>query len=79
VTPFPQKQGTLRAIRHLERIPALAGYLYHEVRAQPGQEVGLAKSGHRAPLYIELVSPRLKEIRQSVNQITSWSNLYEVE
>ena len=78
VTPFPRQNGNLLAIRHLSLIPALPGYLYHEVRAQPGQPVGLAKSGCRAPLYIELMSPNAGEVRRSVDQIASWTDLYEV-
>ena len=79
VTPFPRRNGTLRAIRHLDLIPKLPGYLYHEVRGQAGQAVGLAKGGYRAPLYIELMSADADEIRRSVEQVASWSDLYEVE
>ncbi|HWX19627.1 MAG TPA: ATP-grasp domain-containing protein [Candidatus Binatia bacterium] len=79
VTPFPRKNGTLRATRHLEQILKLPGYVYHEVRAQPGQPVGLASGGFRAPLYVELMSPDTGEIRHSVDQLASWSDLYEVE
>jgi biotin carboxylase len=79
VTPFPSKSGALRSIRHLDQLAKLPGYLYHEVRAQPGQTVGLAKGGHRAPLYVELMSANAEEIRRSVDQIASWSDLYEVE
>jgi biotin carboxylase len=79
VTPFPSKNGTLRAIRHLDQIPKLPGYLYHEVRGQPGQAVGLSKGGYRAPLYVELMSPHPDEIRRSVDQLASWTDLYEVE
>jgi hypothetical protein len=79
VTPFPAKTGTLRSIRHLDRIAKLPGYLYHEVRSQPGQPVGLAKGGHRAPLYVELMSPDADTVRRSVDQIASWRDLFEVE
>ena len=79
VTPFAHRNGILRDIRHLDRLPSLPGYLYHEVRAQPGQRVGLARSGCRAPLYIELVSESADEIRHGVDLIASWSDLYLVE
>jgi biotin carboxylase len=79
VSPFPSKKGTLRAVRHLERVPKLPGYLYHEVRAQPGKSVGLAKNGFRAPLYIELLAEDPDEIRRGVDEIASWSDIYEVE
>lgn len=79
VTPFAPPNGTLRTIRNLDRLTRLPGYLYHEVRAQPGASVGLAKSGHRAPLYVELMSADADAVRGSVNQIASWSDLYEVE
>jgi biotin carboxylase len=78
VTPFPRKNGTLREIRHLERLKTLPGYLYHEVRSQPGKSVGLAKSGARAPLYLELVSDDADEVRRSVDMIAGWTDLYEV-
>ena len=78
VTPFPPANGVLKAIQYLDRLPNLPGYLYHEVRAQPGQMVGLARSGYRAPLYIELVSADAGEIRESVDQIASWKDLYVV-
>lgn len=79
VTPFPRKKGVLKATRHLDRIPKLPGYLYHEVRGNPGQAVGLAKNGFRAPLYIELKSSDPREVRDSVNEISSWSDIYEVD
>jgi hypothetical protein len=79
VTPFAPKNGILRSICYLDRLAQLPGYLYHEVRAQPGQPVGLAKSGYRAGLYVELLSANADEVRSSVNQIASWSDLYEVE
>jgi biotin carboxylase len=79
VTPFARSNGTLRAIRHLDRIAALPGYLYHEVRAQPGQAVGLSKNGFRAPLYVELSADDADTVRRSVDEIASWSDLYEVE
>lgn len=79
VSPFPSKNGTLRAIRHLDEIPKLPGYLYHEVRGQMGQAVGMAKGGYRAPLYVEFVSDNADEVRRSVDQLASWTDLYEVE
>jgi biotin carboxylase len=79
ITPFASRNGTLRAIRYLDRLTKLPGYLYHEVRIQPGQPVGLSKSGYRAPLYIELQSAEADTVRRSVDQIASWSDLYEVE
>jgi hypothetical protein len=69
----------LRAIRHLDQLTSLPGYLYHEVRIQPGQPVGLSKNGYRAPLYVELKSADADTVRRSVDQIASWSDLYEVE
>jgi len=79
VTPFAGRNGTLRAIRHLDRLTKLPGYLYHEVRIQPGQPAGLSKSGYRAPLYVELMSADADTVRRSVDQIASWPDLYEVE
>jgi biotin carboxylase len=79
VTPFPRKNGALREIRHLDRLAQLPGYLYHEVRSQPGKPVGLAKSGARAPLYLELVSDDADEVRRGVDMIAGWTDLYEVE
>jgi biotin carboxylase len=79
VTPFPAKNGTLRSIRHLDRLAKLPGYLYHEVRAQPGTAVGLSKRGYRAPLYVELMSSSTEHVLRSVDELASWSDLYEVE
>jgi ATP-grasp domain len=79
VTPFAPRDGTLRSIRHLDRIPQLPGYLYHEIRAQPGQQVGLSRNGYRAGLYVELLSSDANEVRRSVEGIASWTDLYEVE
>jgi biotin carboxylase len=79
ITPFASRNGTLRAIRYLDRLTELPGYLYHEVRIQPSQPVGLSKNGYRAPLYIELQSADADAVRRSVDQIASWSDLYEVE
>lgn len=79
VTPFAPRNGTLRSIRHLDRLAKLPGYLYHEVRAQPGQKLGLAKSGYRAGLYIELRSEDPDEVRRSVAVIASLTDLYELE
>jgi hypothetical protein len=79
VTPFACRNGTLRDIRHLDLLAKLPTYLYHEVRIQPGQPVGLARSGYRAPLYIELLSEDADAVRRSVDQIASWPDIYEVE
>ena len=78
VTPFARHGGKLRAIRRLERITRLPTYLYHEVRAQPGDGVGLSKDGCRAPLYIELRSADAAAVRRDVAEIASWTDLYEV-
>src|SRR5258706_15878956 len=75
VTPFPPRTGSLRQIRHLDRIPSLPGYLYHEIRGKPGQRVGLARGGFRAPLYVELRSANPDDVRRSVDGIASWSDL----
>jgi hypothetical protein len=69
----------LRAIRHIDRITQLPTYLYHEVRIQPGQVVGLARNGYRSPLYIELLSTDADTVRRSVDEIASWTDLYELE
>ena len=79
VTPFAPRDGKLRSIRHLDGITKLPGYLYHEIRAEPGQSVGLSKSGYRAGLYVELLSADAEEVRRSVNEIASWTDLYELE
>jgi biotin carboxylase len=79
VTPFPVQNGTLRTIQHLDDLAKLPGYLYHEVRAQPGQSVGLAKSGYRAPLYIELASADRDAVLRSVERIAAWRDLYILE
>lgn len=79
VTPFAPRDGTLRAIEGLDRVTRLPGYIYHEVRAQPGQRVGLARSGFRAPLYIELLSDNPDDIERGVEQIASWADLYVVD
>jgi hypothetical protein len=79
VTPFAPRNGILRSIRHLDRLAKLPGYLYHEVRGQPGQATGLAKSGYRAGLYVELMSSDADEVRRSVDEIASWTDLYELE
>ena len=78
VTPFAPRDGTLRSIRRLDRIPKLPGYLYHEVRSQRGQQIGLSKSGFRAGLYIELISDDPEVVRRTVDEIASWTDLYEV-
>ena len=79
VSPFPSKNGTLRTINHLDEIPRLPGYLYHEIRAKPGQSVGMASGGFRAPLYIELMSPINDEVRRGLDQLIAWSDIYVVE
>jgi biotin carboxylase len=79
VTPFAHRNGALRAIRHLDLLAKLPTYLYHEVRIQPGQPVGLSRNGHRAPLYIELRSEDADAVRRDVDQIASWLDLYEVD
>ena len=79
LTPFAPRGGTMRAIRHLDRLIRLGTYLYHEVREQPGHPVGLAKNGCRAPLYIELQSADAAAVRRDVAEIASWQDLYELE
>ena len=79
ITPFAPRTGKLISIRHLDRLAQLQTYLYHEVRAQPGQTVGLSKNGGRAPLYIELQSSDAAAVRQDVKEIASWSDLFELE
>lgn len=79
ITPFPSTSGSLRSIRHLEDIPRLPTYLYHEIRGQTGQAVGLAKNGCRSPLYIELKSEDAEAVRRDVDLIASWTDLYEIE
>jgi biotin carboxylase len=79
ITPYPSTEGTLRAINYLDQLADLPGYLYHEVRTQPGHAVGMAKSGHRPPLYVELMSPNVDEVRRGVDQLASWSDIYVVE
>ena len=79
VTPFAPRDGKLVSIRHLDRVIKLPGYLYHEIRGQVGQPIGLSKSGYRAGLYIELLSPDADEVRRSVDEIASWTDLYELE
>ena len=79
LTPYARRDGKLRSIRHLDSLAQLPTYLYHEVRAQPGSSVGLAKNGCRAPLYIELQSPDAAAVRRDVQAIASWTDLYEVE
>ena len=79
VTPFARQDGTLRMIRHLDRLPQLPGYLYHEVRAQPGQRVGLARGGFRAPLYLELVSDDPDEVQRGVDEVAGWTDLVQLD
>ena len=78
LTPFARRDGKLRSIRHLDRIVQLGTYLYHEVRAQPGHAVGLSKDGCRAPLYIELQAADAAAVRRDVDDIASWTDLYDV-
>jgi hypothetical protein len=79
VTPFAPRDGKLVSIRHLDRVAKLPGYLYHQIRAQPGQPIGLSKNGYRAGLYIELLTSDTEEVRRSVDEIASWTDLYELE
>jgi biotin carboxylase len=79
ITPFPRADGFLRAIRHLDRVPWLPGYHYHEVRTELGQPVGQSKSGYRAPLYIELLAASSNDVRRGVEEVASWTDLYAVE
>jgi hypothetical protein len=79
VTPFPRSNGTLREIRHLDQLTDVPGYLYHEVRAQPGQAVGLARGGYRAPLYVELAADDADAVRRGVDRLASWTDLYVVD
>ena len=46
---------------------------------QPGQAVGLAKSGFRSPLYVELLSDDAALVRRSVAEIAAWSDLFVVD
>ena len=78
VTPYARVQGTLVAIRHLDRLEKLPGYKYHQIRLQAGQPVGLARDGFKAPLYIELQAPRMEDVRNAVAEIASWDDLFEV-
>ncbi len=78
VTPYPREKGVLAAIRHLDRIEKLPGYVYHEIRAKVGQAVGLSRDGFKSPLYIELQAPRIEEVRRAVAEIASWDDLFEV-
>jgi biotin carboxylase len=79
ISPYPARAGTLRAINHLAELPQLPGYLYHEIRAQPGTAVGTASGGFRAPLYVELRSPDENEVRRGLDQLIAWSDIYVVE
>ena len=79
VTPYPSKNGTLRAINHIDQLTKLPGYLYHEIRAQIGQCVGMAKGGFSAPLYVELASPNADDVRLGLDQLIAWSDIYTVE
>jgi hypothetical protein len=78
VTPFPKSQGVLESFQDLERLRHLPTYLYHEVRGKPGQTVGLAKNGYKAPLYIELTAPSREQLRQDVERIAAWDDLMVV-
>ena len=79
VTPFPRRRGILRAVNHLDELPRLLGYSYHEQRTPVGKEVGLARDGFGAPLYVELTSDDADEVRSGVDRIASWHDLFEVE
>lgn len=79
ITPFPRGEGKLGAIRHLDRIPSLPGYHYHEIRTDLGQTVGPSKGGFRAPLNIELISDNVDEVRRGVDIVASWTDLYALE
>ena len=79
VTPYAPRDGILRAINHIDEVPLLPTYLYHEVRAPSGQRVGLSKTGHRTPLYIELQSADPEAVRRDVATIASWTDLYVLE
>lgn len=79
VTPFPRREGILHSFSGLDRLQRLPSYLYHEVRGQAGQKVGLAKDGYKAPLYIELTAPTRDEIRRDVDKIASWDDLIVVQ
>ena len=75
VTPFAPNDGILRQIRHLDDVPKLPGYLYHEIRAQAGQPVGLSKGGFRAGFTLNLLSDDADEVRRSVDEIASLDRL----
>ncbi len=79
VTPFPRRQGILHSFRGLDRLQQLPTYCYHEVRGQVGQQVGLAKDGYKAPLYIELAAPTRDEVRRDVDRLASWDDLIIVQ
>jgi biotin carboxylase len=79
ISPYPSRNGTLKAINHLEELPKLPGYLYHEIRAQPGTAVGMASGGFRAPLYVELMSPNQDDVGRGLDQLIGWSDIYVVE
>ena len=79
ISPYPSNNGTLRAINHLDKIKQLPGYLYHEIRAQPGTAVGMANGGYRAPLYVELVSENEDDVRRGLDQMIAWKDIYDVE
>ena len=79
VTPFAPRSGKLRSLRYLDRVPQLPGYLYHEIRAQPGQPLGPSREGYRAGLYIELLSESAEVVCRSVQEIASWTDLYELD
>jgi biotin carboxylase len=78
VTPFPKRQGKLESFHDLERLQRLPTYLYHEVRGKPGQVVGLAKDGYKAPLYVELTALSREQLRQDVERIAAWDDLVQV-
>jgi hypothetical protein len=78
VTPYAREKGTLVAIRGLDRLEKLPGYSYHQIRSQVGQPVGLSRDGYKAPLYIELQASRPEDVREAVEEIASWDDLFEV-
>ena len=53
-------------------LPEQKGYIYAWVDSVNG-------AGFRAGVYVELVSPDAETVRRSVDEIASWSDLYEVE
>ena len=54
VTPFPDRDGTLRAYRGLDRIRALESTYRLDVWTRPGERVGTRWSGARFPVRVQL-------------------------